>query len=103
MNRINITDLLALGCVGSTSPSCVIAQRSIQESLCQAYLGSMSNCVEIATRWYKPQEHLSPVDLDVSQTIRDALEHLDFGIAPFCKAVGGVIVKVIQYRLTPAL
>jgi len=55
----------------------------------------MSNCVEIATRWYKPQEHLSQVDLDISQTIGDALEHLDLGVTPFGEAVRGAIIKVI--------
>jgi len=29
----------------------------------QGRLGSLSNCVETATRWYKAQEHLSPINL----------------------------------------
>jgi hypothetical protein len=32
-------------------------------------LGSLSNCVETATGWYKPQEHFSPVDVHVFQAI----------------------------------
>ena len=27
---------------------------------------SLSNCVETATRWYKAQEHLSPINLYIS-------------------------------------
>jgi len=34
--------------------------------------GSMSNCVETSTGWYKPQEHLSPVDFGISETVGDA-------------------------------
>ena len=66
---------------------------------CQGRVGSLSNVVEIVTAWYKPQEHLLPVDLHISQTIRDALRHVDLGITPFGKAIGGVVIKVIQFRI----
>jgi hypothetical protein len=36
-------------------------------------LGSISNTVEIATGWYKPQEHFPPVNIDIPQAIRYAL------------------------------
>jgi len=62
---------------------------------CQSVFGSLSNCVETATRWHKSQEHLSPVNLHISQTIGDALEHLDLGVTPFGEAVRGAIIKVI--------
>jgi hypothetical protein len=29
-------------------------------------LANLSNCVEIATRWYKPQEHFSPINIHAS-------------------------------------
>ncbi len=32
-------------------------------------MGSLSSCVEIASRWHKPQKHFSPVDFYVSQAI----------------------------------
>jgi len=41
-------------------------------SICQYHDGSMSNCVETSTGWYKPQEHLSPVDFGISETVGDA-------------------------------
>ncbi len=64
-------------------------------------LGSLSNVVEIASARYKPQEHLSPVDLYISQTIREPFQHLDLGVATFSKAVSRPVVKVVQYRIPP--
>ena len=59
--------------------------------------------MEIASGWHKPQQHLSPVDLHISQAIGDAFQHLNFGITPFSKAIGGVVIKVIQNRFPPTL
>ena len=53
--------------------------------------------------WHEPQEHLSPVDLHTSQAVGDALQHLNLGVTPFGKAIGGVIVKVIQDGLPLSL
>ena len=61
----------------------------------------MSNCVEIATGWYKPQKHLSPVYFHISDAIGYALQHFDFGVTSFGKGIGGMIIKVIQDRLPP--
>ena len=51
--------------------------------------GSLSNCVEIATGWYKPQKYLSPVYFHISDAIGYALQHFDFGVTSFGKAIGG--------------
>ena len=61
----------------------------------QGFAGSSLNYVEIATGWHKPQERLSPVDLYTSQTVGDTLQHLELGVTPFDKAIGGVIIKVM--------
>ena len=57
--------------------------------------GPLSNCVEIATRWYGPSERLS--------TLGGAFlgpEELDFNILlwcySLCRATEGLIVKVIR-------
>jgi hypothetical protein len=42
-------------------------------AVCQPTIGSISNTVEIATGWYKPQEHFPPVNIDIPQAIRYAL------------------------------
>ena len=42
------------------------AKEKIREFYRQESRGSLSNCVETATRWYKPQEHFSPINLRVS-------------------------------------
>ena len=57
--------------------------------------GSLSNSVEIATRWHKPQKHLSPVNLHISQTVGDTLQHLNLGITPLGKAISSPVVKVV--------
>ena len=40
--------------------------RRINQRLRQEQAGSLSNCVETATRWCKPQEHFSAIDVDIS-------------------------------------
>jgi len=65
--------------------------------------GSLSNCVEIASRWYESQEHFSPIDLHISQAIGDAFQHLNLSVTALCIAISGVIVKVIEDGLSPML
>ena len=43
------------------------------------------------------QEHLSPVNPHISQTVEDALQHLDPGITTFGKASGGKISFLILF------
>ena len=43
------------------------------------------------------------IDFYVSQAIRDAFQHLNLGVTPFSKAVGGPFVKVVENRLAPML
>jgi len=50
-----------------------MARRCITDVLNGDGGGSISNTVEIATGWYKPQEHFPPVNIDISQAIRYAL------------------------------
>ncbi len=54
-------------------------------------------------RWGKPQGHLSPTDLHVSQAIRDAFQHLNFGIIPFGKAIDPLSLTAAQGLLKDPL
>jgi len=65
--------------------------------------GSLSNVVETASTWYKSQEHFSPVDLDVFQTVGNAFQRFDLGITALGKAIACPVFKVIQYRVSPVL
>ena len=56
---------------------------------------------KIASGWYEPKQHLSPVDLHVPEPIGDAFQHLNLGVTTFRIAMGSMIVKVIQDGLPP--
>ena len=45
----------------------------------------------------------SPIDLYISQTIRDAFQRLDLGVTAFGKTISSPISKVVQDRLSPVL
>ena len=62
---------------------------------CQYLVGCLSICVETATRRYKSQEHLSPVDLDIPQVIRDMFQRLDLCIAAFSETIRRPVMKVV--------
>ena len=47
----------------------------------------MSSCVEMASGWYKSQEHLSPIDLHVFQAVGNSFQHLDLGVTAFSDAI----------------
>ena len=64
---------------------------------------SMSNCAEIATGWDKAREHFSPIDIHVSQSRRDALQHFTFSITAFGKSIGSAIIKLVQNMPSAAL
>jgi len=55
-----------------------MGKRESQESS-----GSLSNSVEIASRWYKPQWHLSPVNVHIFQTIGNQFQHFYLGVITF--------------------
>jgi hypothetical protein len=65
-------------------------------------MGSLSNCVEIASRWHKPQKHFSPVHVGISQAMGNAFQHFYLGITTFGKAAGCPVFKIIQYLVSPA-
>jgi len=52
--------------------------------------------VEIASRWYEPQEHFSPAGIRISQAIRDTFKHLDLGNTAFGKAIGRPASKIVR-------
>ena len=92
--------LLPLVCSG-TSHSCPSKGQifRITTQMSELRLGTLSNVVETASAWYKPQEHFSPVDLGVSQTIGNAFQRFDLGITALGIAVTRPVFKVIQYRV----
>jgi hypothetical protein len=57
--------------------------------------GPLSNAVETAWTWYKPQWHLPAVDICISQTIGDGLKHLDLGVTALRKAIRRPVIEVI--------
>lgn len=89
-----------LGIVMSILTNCILI---LCLCYCQDLVGSLSSCMENASVWHKPQQHLSPVDLRVSQAIGDAFQHPNLGVTALCIAIGGVIIKVIENGLTPML
>jgi len=44
--------------------------------------------VQIATGGYKPQEHISSINLHIPEATEDALQHLDPGITNFGEVIG---------------
>jgi len=62
----------------------------------------MSNSVETATRWCKPEEYFSPIDVYISKTVRNALKHFYFCIALSSKTISGAVVEMVEYRLPPS-
>ena len=58
-------------------------------------LGSLSNVVETASAWYKPQQHFPAIDFYIAQTVGETLEHFDLSVAALGKAIGCPVVKVV--------
>jgi hypothetical protein len=60
----------------------------------------MSSCAERGMGWYKPYQHLSPVDFHIPQATGEALQHLYLvpfhGRTSLGKGIGGPAVEVIQ-------
>lgn len=60
--------------------------------------------VKVEQNWrHKSEKHLFDIDLYVSESEREPLEHLDLRVYPFGIGIGGAVVKVVQQILLPAL